>query len=325
MISSDNKLDNEKPKSDFTQENIEEIFEFILKSWQKINIVNFGNSELGSQEQLGIPESDYDYHMLLPNQRRREEVIKTEDFLCDLKFNRSDLVKPNSTIEFINYGDTELVYVIKNDSEKETLLVGQPTNTLGIVKTEYENLRHLAKKHPSIVVAPRAYVTDSVREAYITPYIYQARCIASQNIGYGAYIPEPYYRFERYSKDDAYLITKAIIATLIRLYDEEHKLALAECRIGGGDFILEKEFDNVIHSEENILKHLRLIAARKLITIELKEYFEILKHEFTKRTYYHYLSDKDPNILVNVKNRIPMEKEAIEDGITLGLKLRRNQ
>ena len=277
--------------------------------------------EIDIKEQLGIPDSDYSYHILNQNQNRQEEVNITRKFLSNLHKQIPTIIKPSSNIEFINYGDTELVYVIKTDDKIDTLLVGQPATKLGIVRLEYDNLRHLATKNPSIIVSPTTYISNGTREAYITPYIKQARCIATYDGTYGAYIPEPYYRYEPYSFEDQYLVSKTIIANLIRLYDYDNKLALAECKIGGGDFILEKEYDQEPHTEENILKRMKLIAARKLINIELKDYIELIRKELSKRTYYRTLEERDNSVLINIKNRVPMTKEAIEDGISLGLSL----
>lgn len=293
----------------------------------KVEVVEVKQStwteEPNTKEQLGIPDSDYGYHILKDNQSRNEEVTTTRSFLKSLEEKIPSIVTPTSTIEFINYGDTELVYVIKTGTKIDTLLVGQPSTLLGTVKLEYDNLRHLAIKNPSIIVSPTTYISNGKREAYITPYIKQARCIATYDGRYGAYIPEPYYRYEPYNEQDEYLVSTAIVANLIRLYDYDNKLALAECKIGGGDFILEKEYDNEPHIEENILKRMTLIAARKLINIELKDYIELLRKELSRRTYYRTLSERDNSILVNVKNRVPMSPEAIEDGIKLGLSLRK--
>ena len=291
-----------------------EVVEVKQSKWEK---------EQDVKEQLGIPDTDYGYHILRDDQSRNDEVITTRTFLKSLPEEIPSIVSPTSTIEFINYGDTELVYVIKTGTNIDTLLVGQPATQLGTVKLEYDNLRHLATKNPSIIVSPTTYISNGKREAYITPYIKQARCIATYDDTYGAYIPEPYYRYEPYTEQDQYLVSKAIIANLIRLYDYDNKLALAECKIGGGDFILEKEYDNEPHTEENILKRMKLIAARKLINIELKDYIKLLRKEFARRTYYRTLAERDNSILVNIKNRVPMSQEAIEDGIALGLSLRK--
>ena len=225
-----------------------EVVEVKQSKWEK---------EQDVKEQLGIPDTDYGYHILRDDQSRNDEVITTRTFLKSLPEEIPSIVSPTSTIEFINYGDTELVYVIKTGTNIDTLLVGQPATQLGTVKLEYDNLRHLATKNPSIIVSPTTYISNGKREAYITPYIKQARCIATYDDTYGAYIPEPYYRYEPYTEQDQYLVSKAIIANLIRLYDYDNKLALAECKIGGGDFILEKEYDNEPHTEENILKRMK--------------------------------------------------------------------
>lgn len=277
------------------------------------------------KEQLGIPDNDFNYHIIPGTLSRRAEVGLTQEFLVNLSTQIPNIIHPENDIEFINYGDTELVYVVTTPISRNTILVGQPITPLGTVKLEYENLKHLADKNPTLVVSPIAYVSNGKREAYITPYIHQARCIASYANSYGAYIPEPYYRFEAYNKEDEYLISKVIIANLIRLYDEENQLALAECKIGGGDFIMEQAFDTIPHTEENALKHMKLIAARKLINIEIKEYIKLLKEEFSKRTYYRTLHEKDPSVLVNLKNRVPMTEQVINDGIELGLSLRKNK
>lgn len=296
----------------------EQIISF-LKELEMEMMILFSNS---AGEPLGIPDTDYVYHAISQTQSREEEVKKTQEFLNILPSKVPNLINSTSDITFINYGDTELVYVIKNSDNKYALLVNQPTIPFGTVKIEYENLLLLAKNNPNLVIAPKAYISDEKKEAYITPYIKQARCIATYNEKYGRYIPEPYYRFEPYKEDDEYTICKIMIANLIRLYDMDRKLALADCRIGGGDFILEKEYDNQEHTESNTLKHMKLIAARKLINIELKDYINLIKKEFLKRTYYQTLLEKDLDILINQKNRVPMKTQAINDGINLGLKLK---
>lgn len=313
----------------YPKDKLDKLRQLIEADFQKVEITVTSpqviwESTTEPREQLGIPDNDYSYHIINGDLSRREEVALTQEFLTALPTQVPSIIPPENDIEFINYGDTELVYVVTTASSRNTILVGQPITPLGTVKLEYENLKHLANKNPSLVISPISYVSNGQREAYITPYIYQARCIASYANNYGAYIPEPYYRFESYSQEDEYLITKTIIANLVRLYDAENQLALAECKIGGGDFIMEQAFDNVPHTEENALKHMKLIAARKLINIEMKDYLELLKKEFQKRTYYRTLQEKNPDILVNLKNRVPMSEQAINDGITLGLSLRRN-
>ncbi len=313
-----------------TDENTDLLIKMLESGLIALPVTGTGKTPLSNQpniqnEALGIPDSDFEYHIIPGNLSRRAEVALTQEYLVDLPSQIPTILdEHNFDFEFINYGDTELVYVYTTPKGKFTALVGQPIVPLGKVRLEYDNLKQLAEKNPQLVVAPSAYVTNGTREGYITPYIKQARCIATYANNYGAYVPEPFYRFEAYSPEDEYLISKVIIANLVRLYDQDKKLALADCKIGGGDFIMEREYDQVPHTEATTLEHMKLIAARKLINIEMKEYIKLLKSEFRRRTYYRTLLEKDPRILVNLKNRVPMSEQAIEDGITLGLSLRKN-
>ncbi len=282
------------------------------------------NLEINQQEKLGIPDNGYIYHKVSENQNRGDEFLKTEEFLNWVVVNHPGEFDDVFKINFINYGDTELVYVIDESGYKRTLLVGQPDVEFGTVKKEYENLNKLAKRNPNLVVCPTNYFSKGDREAFLTPYIHQARCIASSELGYGAYVPDPSYYFLVYSEDDEYTVCKAMIANLILLYNQDENLGLASCKIGGGDFILEKEYDSESHTIENTLKRMHLIAARELIKIDFNSYVHLLRNEFNRRTYYKKIKERDPNILINHKNRIPMSREAIEDGIQLGLKLKKD-
>lgn len=280
-------------------------------------------NELKNNDNLGIGGRGYIYHIINANQSRIIEHEKTNLFLYNLIHNNPKYFN-NSNIEFINYGDTELVYVVDENGYKRTLLVGQPCTSFGEVKIEYDNLIKLYHENPDLIICPTKYFYNEDREAYLTPYIYQARCIASQDIGYGSYIPEPYYRFEKYNDDDEYVITSVMVANLVRLYNTQDNLALASCKIGGGDFILEKEYDEEPHTIENTLKRMHLIAARKLINIDFKDYLNLLRTELIKRTYYNNIVENDINIIINLKNRIAIAEETVENGITFGLKLRKN-
>ncbi len=279
--------------------------------------------ERSQQEKLGIPDNGYIYHNVSADQNQGDEFFKTEEFLKWVVENYPEVFEKVANISFINYGDTELVYVVDESGYKRTLLVGQPNIEFGTVKKEYENLSKLAKTSPDLVVCPTNYFSNAYREAYLTPYIYQARCIASSELGYGAYVPNPSYEFIPYSDEDTYTICKAMVANLILLYNQDENLGLAACKIGGGDFILEKEYDKETHTIENTLKRMHLIAARELISLDLNSYIYLLRSEFNQTTYYNKISERNHHILINHKNRIPMPREAIEDGIQLGLRLKR--
>lgn len=292
--------------------------EFIIRL-----IDSYSRLKINQHEKLGIPDNGYIYHMVDEDQNQGDEFLKTEEFLKWIVKNNPEIFDEKANINFINYGDTELVYVVDESGYKRTLLVGQPNIKFGTIKKEYENLKKLAKTNPNLVVCPTNYFSNEYREAYLTPYIYQARCIASSELGYGVYVPNPSYRFVAYNDLDTYTICKAMIANLILLYNQDENLGLAACKIGGGDFILEKEYDKEPHTIDNTLKRMHLIAARELISLDLNSYIQLLTNEFRQITYYKKISDRDPNILINHKNRVPMPREAIEDGIQLGLKLKR--
>jgi len=55
--------------------------------------------------------------------------------------------------------------------------------------------------------------------------------------------------------------------------------------------------------------------------MELNEYIELIRKEFSQSTYYKNEKDRDDSIFVNWKSRVPMTKEEIEKGIALGLEI----
>ena len=81
--------------------------------------------------------------------------------------------------------------------------------------------------------------------------------------------------------------------------------------------MLLKGFENDEINEENIIKRLKMISARKLITIELNEYIEKMKIELKNG-----IKDGEEKIIIGKNLRCPFSEEEIEEGIKLGLKLR---
>jgi len=279
---------------------------------------------------LGIPANGFMYQKINEKQNASEEFFYTQDFLEEVfksrvKNEAPELYDPNMNIEFINYGDTQQVFVLNSNGKLWSVLISQPNIEFGIVKKEFDNLKELAINNPNLIVEPKYYFEDGKRELYVAPYIYQARCIASQEHGYGVYIPEPYYRFEAFQKDISKTINTCMIANLIRLYDEEKKQGVGACKIGGGDFILEKSWDSSDKSIETTLQKMKLIAAREMIKMSLDDYEQQLITEFSKRTYYNKLENRNPNFMINHKNIIPMNIEEIHNGIELGRQLRKKK
>lgn len=294
-----------------------------------INILEKENQIIYDMEPLGIPSLGYEYLRLLPGQNRKEEFNKTTLFL--LKIIKSEQIPEfkggRQKLQFINYGDTELVYVLNVDDKKYAILVNQPHTKFGVVKKEYDNLIELVKKFPNYIIAPYYYFKDeeTKKELYIAPYVYQSRCIGVLEHNWGEWVPEPDYHFRDYPEEQRIVINSCMIALLIKFYDGEKNLGIGACKIGGGDFMLEKGYENEEITQENILKRMKLIAAREFISISLDDYIIRIKEEFCKRTYYSTEEERDKSILINYKARAPMLTKDIQKGIELGLALRKSQ
>lgn len=276
------------------------------------------------KENKGIVNMHYGYIETNSNQDKYTEYKKIENLLHKYmehfaKRNKTPI--SNLELTFINYGKTEIVYILKNNSNNyiETLLVKQPKEKFGTVKKEYENLKLLAKKDQK-VIDPIDYFCDKDQELYVTPYINQARCVASYNT-WGMYVPEPYYRFVPFTKEQESIVNTCVIAKIISLYDLEKGTGISNCKLGGGDFMLEKGWENEELSISNTLNSLYLIAARSTIKCSLPTYLDIIRDEFSKAT----INKKEKNLLLNLRGRVPMNKDDIELGIELGTKLLKNK
>lgn len=217
------------------------------------------------------------------------------------------------TIEFINYEKTELVYVLSEKTGKRTtLLVKQPAVQLGKIKQEAQNLITLEKRSKNIV-APIDYFQLEDQELFVTPYINQARCIASYR-DWGMYIPEPYYRFEKFTKQQEKIVNSCMIAKLVSLYDFTNKEGISSCKLGGGDFMLPKGWEEYEPTIENTLNELYLIAAREKVKCPFDEYISIIRDEFSRAT----IDENQENLIINLRGRVPMQIEDIKSGIELG-------
>ncbi len=284
------------------------------------------------EEALGIFSSGYEYIKMSTKHENTEERLnmheKIEDFLIKVANSNSipEFQGKDKRLQFINYGDTELVYVLTVGERKYAMLLGQPCIKFGVVKKEYENLKALGKDNQQNVVVPISYFKDekSKQELYVTPYLYQARGVGVKGKDWGVWIPEPVYHFKEFTEPEKSIINSSIIAMLIKLFDNKNNLGIGGCRVGGGDFMLEKGFEDGAITYENILKRLKLIAARELVPMSLNEYVNKLKEEFSKRTYYK-TEERDKTTIINHKARAAMSLKEIQTGIELGYKLRERE
>lgn len=220
-------------------------------------------------------------------------------------------------IQFINYGKTELVYVLTEKSgERVTLLVKQPAIAFGKVFQEGKNLTKLQKVDKN-VIAPIDYFAYGELELFVTPYINQARCVASDGGCWGIYVPEPYYRFDTFTKEQSDIVTTCMIAKLVSLYDFKNQEGISACKLGGGDFMLPKGWEKETPTIQNTLKNLYLIAAREKVSLPFEEYLNLIRKEFAIPTI-HLNQD---TLTLNHRARAKISKENIENGIACGKQL----
>ena len=271
------------------------------------------------KDALGIPNFGPWYIEALPEQNKAEEFLNVFIFIRSViddgkipEFNSTDL-----DVRFINYGRTQLVFVVTvDDSEQYTLLINQPATKYGTGKNEFDNLVKLNRTNPELVIKPMYYLANDTQELYITPYCHQARCVGVDTREWGIWIPEPEYHFDAFSEKDRKIINSSMIAMLIKLYDEENNKGIAKCRLDGGDFMLLKGFENDEISYENIIKNSKLIAARELTSMSLDDYIDRIRTEFSNK-------EERELIIAGKKLKEPFTEEEIEKGIELGLELRK--
>ena len=270
-----------------------------------------------SKQNMGIGMLCAGYIFVAENQDVWQEYAKIQKFIENYL---AEYVKTQNKslnefeIEFINYGRTQLVYVLTNKTsgEKFTLLAKQPVVLYGKVKQEADYLTAL-KTVDSCVVAPIDYFTDGEQELYVTPYVEQARCVASDG-KWGMYIPEPFYRFEYFTKEQEEVVNACMISKLVSLYDFKNSMGIACAKLGGGDFMLPKGWETQKLTIENTLDSLSLIAARELIACSFYDYLDILRNEFSRAT----INEDENSLLINIRGRVAMASEDIERGIQIG-------
>lgn len=267
---------------------------------------------------ISIGHLDTHYIEINEIQDKNDELKKIERFLnkyVEKYVQKTNIDKRNIEVEFINYGKTELVYVLNlPNNEKITLLVKQPSVKFGQVKQEAMYLSELKNKD-NMVVAPIDYFEYGDYELYATPYINQTRCVASLT-SWGMYVPEPYYRFVSFNEEQEKVVTSCMISKLVSLYDFDNNEGICECKLGGGDFMLPKGWELEPPTIENTLPNLYLIAAREKINCSFEDYLDLIREEFSKTT----INKNQNDLFINKRARVPMSLEDIEAGIELGKK-----
>ncbi len=226
-------------------------------------------------------------------------------------------------ISFINYGNTELVYMIKyNEGHTFTILINQPQTPIETIRQEFENLKRLFEIDPHHVVEPYAYFSDEwgKHSFYVSEYINNAICIAhSPDWTPWFYNPLPSYHFETIDSETTKEVNKNIIALLVHYYDQEQWMWLVETEISGNDFMLTRDFD--LNNKETIQNTIKLISARNRIKISFEEYLHLIRKEFSMWTNRKMDEVVNWTIKINHKSVIAMSIDDIEEGIKLWLNM----
>jgi hypothetical protein len=199
-------------------------------------------------------------------------------------------------LDFINYGNTQMVYCARPaNGQLLTVLINQPKQKLGVVKSEFENLQRLAEIDPGFVIPTWAYFKSESNELYVSSYVKNARCIYHMEdypMGWGNFNPVPVYHFERFSEETAKAVTSNMIALLVNYYDSERGRGISKTQISGDDFILSQEFQPNNPDANTVLANMKLIAARGFIETEFQKYLDLIQQEFLMGTHYN-----DPDVI----------------------------
>lgn len=245
-----------------------------------------------------------------------------EGILLQLSKNMGFDVNQSVNLSFMNYGNTELVYLASlANGLKFATLINQPHTPLGVVREEFDNLTQLVEIDSRFIVKPFAHfrLTEKDHEVYVSEYIENAMCVAIHR-GHGVYDPLPYYHFESFSPALSKSVNSSMIALFVNYFDIKRKKGIAKTQICGNDFILTREFRE--DEPKTVLPNIKIISARGLIDVQFEEYLDILRSEFlieTERTDPEVISGE---VRVNHHSRRAMTSEEIEEGIRAGLELR---
>lgn len=260
----------------------------------------------------------YDYVRVKPGDSQQKEFEKIENHMN--KYINSYAKKNNVKLEdieteLVNHGSTEFVYALLVKKQvKCTLLLKQPIVPFGNVYKEMQNLIELSKTNKNIV-APIDYYAKDEQELMVTPYIKQARCISCGEDIWGMYIPEPCYRFEKFSNEQEEIVIECMIGKLVSMYDSEKKRGLSRVRFRSGDFMFTKGWETFPPSVATTLHCMLVGAARDFVECSFEDYKNIIRKELLK-------AGKENSKNTILQGPYPaVDKNLIENGIKLGEKL----
>jgi len=242
-------------------------------------------------------------------------------------FNSDSTFDESFNISFLNYGNTELVYLLTfPDNSKYIALINQPQTDKEVVLKEYENLKRLFNIDPRHVIETHGFFETEKNSLYITSYLEDALCIANFPIHdkkLGIYVPTPVYHFDEFDDVTSRYVNVARIAHLVNFYDDTAGLGLANVEISGSDFMLAKDTD--LADPNSILYNMKLLGARNTINVSFDEYISLVRKEFRIATERYHPSVMDGSFKINSHSRMCIDEKVIDAGIQVGLYLREHK
>ena len=217
-----------------------------------------------------------------------------------------------------------MVYCLRPlEGEPLIVLVKQPLQEYGVVRTEFQNLQKLSQIDPRFVIPTLAYFGDGNNELYVASYVKNARCVYNENGIWGNFNPIPRYHFERFRAEIANAVVSSMIGILINYYDTQNSRGVSKTQINGDDFILSQDFNP--EDQNSVQRSIKLIAARGFLEVSFEEYLDLVRQEFLIHSHYNYSVVKSGGLKINHKSEVSLTRETIERGIEIGLELRAEQ
>ncbi len=225
-------------------------------------------------------------------------------------------------ISFMNYGNTELVYLLTINKQKYAILINQPQMNKTVIKNQFQNLHRLHNNDSRFIVNAHSFFENDRYAMYLTEYINNALCVGNEKPNIlGVWNPLPHYHFEEFNKETSDLVNISRIAHIVNLYDDVNQIGISKTQISGNDFMLTQDTDFL--DLQSIIENTRIIGARDSISVPFERYIKLLREEFqvaTSRTDHDVLEGR---IKINHHSKMPISKDLIDEGIEQGYMLRK--
>ncbi len=225
-------------------------------------------------------------------------------------------------LSFMNYGNTELVYLLNINKQKYTLLINPPHMDKTVIKNQFQNLRRLHNNDSRFIVNAHSFFENEKYAMYLTEYIDNALCVGNEEPNVlGVWNPLPHYHFEEFNRETSDLVNISRIAHIVNLYDDLNQIGISKTQISGNDFMLTQNTD--FQDLQSIIDNTRIIGARDSISIPFEHYIELLREEFQVATSRTDIDVLEGRLKINHHSKMPISKDIINEGIEQGYMLRK--